>query len=309
MSRFIRIGSRASALSIAQARLVMDAVARSHPEITLKLVTMKTLGDLHPDLPLENTSGSGKNTGAGSKTLFTGALEEALSRNDLDLCIHSLKDMAENVSEDLPIVAMPKRGDPRDTLILPAGQRFGGIDRLDRTVPAGCSSVRRRIQLRALVPSLTFSPIRGNVPTRIHKLDEGQFSLLVLAAAGLERLNISSRAAYFFPVRKMIPAAGQGVLAVQGRRSEDYGFLDAVRDLVTETEALTERAFVRAAGGGCGSPAAAFARIAGNEISLLALFAKDGEAPFYTGEISGPKEKGQKLAEQLAQRLLRQAGL
>jgi hydroxymethylbilane synthase len=302
MSRVIRIGSRESALSIAQARIVMDAIACSHPEITLKLVTMKTLGDLRPDLPLESAE-------PGSKTLFTGVLEEALSRNDLDLCVHSLKDMAENTPGDFPIVAMPKRGDSRDALILPAGQRFEGVGRLNGAAPAGCSSLRRRVQLRALAPSLTFGPIRGNVSTRIRRLDEGQYSLLVLAAAGLERLNISSRAAYFFPVREMIPAAGQGILAVQGRRGENYGFLDAVRDPVTEAEALTERAFIRAAGGGCGSPAAAFARITGNEISLLALFAKDGETPFYTGEISGPKEEGQKLAEQLARRLLRKAGL
>jgi hydroxymethylbilane synthase len=286
----------------------MEAIARFHPEIDLELVTMKAQGDLRPDLPLETAV-------PGGKALFTGALEDALARNEVDLCVHSLKDMAEVIPEGLPIAAMVKRGDPRDALILPEGQAFEGFDKLDKffrnsgAPPAGCSSLRRRIQLHSLAPSAVFAPIRGNVPTRIRKLDEGQYSLLVLAAAGLERLGISARAAYFFPVGEMIPAAGQGVLAVQGRRGEDYAFLDAVRDPVTEAEALTERAFVRAAGGGCGSPAAAFAAITGNEIKLIALFGRDAEAPFFRDEITGPKEEGPALAGELARRLLRKAGL
>jgi hydroxymethylbilane synthase len=304
--RIVRVGSRESALAVAQTKIIMETIARAHPEIKLELVTMKARGDLYPDLPLEKAA-------SGAKALFTGALEEALARNEVDICVHSLKDMAETGPEELPVVAMAKRGDPRDALILPEGQRFEGFDRLDGLfvgggIPAaGCSSLRRRIQLHALAPSVVFAPVRGNVPTRLGKLDEGRYSLLLLAAAGLERLGLSTRAAYFFPAREMIPAAGQGVLAVQGRRDGDYGFLDAVRDPLTEEEALAERAFVQALGGGCGSPAAAYARISGSEISLMALFARDAESPPVRAESSGPKEEGRKLAEDLAQRLLRQA--
>lgn len=303
MSRRIRIGSRESALAVAQTRIVMDAIGRSHPELELELVPMKTYGDLNPDLPLENKEGH--------KGFFTGALEDALMGGGIDLCVHSLKDMEETLHADLPIAAMVKRGDPRDCLILPAGEKFEGFALLDRqkpSAPAGCSSIRRRIQLRVLAPSLVLAPVRGNVPTRIAKLEAGQYRLLVLAAAGLERLGILNRAAYLFPVHEMIPAAGQGVLAVQGRRGEDYGFLDAVRDPVTEREALAERAFVHAAGGGCGSPAAAYARLRGGEIHLTALFAAGAGAPVFRGEISGPQEESLKLAETLARELSGRAG-
>jgi hydroxymethylbilane synthase len=321
MKGVIRIGSRESALAIAQTRIVMDIIARSHPELKLELVSMKTLGDLKPDLPLESAN---KETGESGKAFFTGALEEALAKNEIDLCIHSLKDMAVDTSKDLPIVAMAKRGDPRDCLILPKDELFTGFETLNCNYanqhnqkvppPAGCSSLRRQIQLLALAPALSFSPIRGNVPTRISKLDNGQYHLLVLAAAGLERLGLSSRAAYIFPIEEMIPAAGQGVLAVQGRRAEDYTFLEDVNDPVTAEEALAERAFIKAAGGGCGSPAAAYAKIAGNEIHIQALLAAINEEPhtssikFYRDEISGAHKEGQRLAEKLASRLLRRTG-
>jgi hydroxymethylbilane synthase len=310
MSRLIRIGSRGSALSIAQTRIIMDAIAQFHPEITLSLVTIKTLGDLRPDLPLEASAGNlqGRPSSAG-KALFTGALEEALGRCEVDICVHSLKDMAWETPKDLPILAIPKRGDPRDCLILPQGERFSGFKSLGVSLPAGCSSLRRKIQLHALAPDLRFAPIRGNVPTRITKLEDRRYGALVLAAAGLERLGISSRAAYVFPVREMIPAAGQGVLAVQGRLGEDFSFLDTLRDPVTASEALAERRFIQAAGGGCGSAAAAYARISGGEINLIALYARDAEAPFFRDEISGPAERGESLAEKLARRLLQKAGL
>jgi hydroxymethylbilane synthase len=321
MRDVIRIGSRESALAIAQSRIVMDAISRSRPELKLELVTMKTLGDIRPDLALESAA---KETGESGKAFFTGALEEALAKNEVDLCVHSLKDMAADTPKDMPIAALAKRGDPRDCLILPRNETFEGFENLNRNyadqhnlnapLPAGCSSLRRKIQLRALAPNLNFSPIRGNVPTRIAKLDNGQYSLLVLAAAGLERLGLSSRAAYVFSVEEMIPAAGQGVLAIQGRRDEDYSFLEDVNDPVTAEEALAERAFIRAAGGGCGSPAAAYAKIAGNEIRIMALLAPNNEDPsaasvqFFRDEISGPREKGQKLAEELTARLLGQTG-
>jgi hydroxymethylbilane synthase len=299
--REIRIGSRESALAVAQTRLIMEPIARAHPELSLRLVTMKTQGDLRPEQPLE---------GSGGKDLFTGALAHALARGEVDLCVHSLKDMAQNIPETVPIVGFAKRGDPRDMLILPEGRGFEGFDKIRETggggAAIGCSSLRRRIQLRALEPRLSFAPIRGNVPTRLSKMDQGQYGALVLALAGLTRLGIS-RAGYVFPVREMIPAAGQGTLALQGRRGEDYRFLDAVRDPVTGEEAVAERAFIRAIGGGCDSPAAAFARIDGQEIALIAMYAANEQSPLYKDEISGRREDGPRLAETLAGRLLKKA--
>ncbi|MDR1904970.1 MAG: hydroxymethylbilane synthase [Treponema sp.] len=303
MTREIRFGSRESDLAVIQARLVMDRIAHTHPDISLRLITMKTRGDIHPEMPLERVE-----PGFSGKALFTGALEQALERGEIDLCVHSLKDMAERENPDLPLVALAKRGDPRDMLVLPPSKFFSELGAVDPSLPIGCSSVRRRIQLSILAPGLSTAPIRGNVPTRLAKMDKGAYGALILAAAGLERLGIRGRAGYLFPVREMIPAAGQGVLAVQGRYGEDYSFLDAVRDPVTEEEALLERALIRALGGGCGSPAAAFAQIAGNEIIILGMFAADLNSPPVRDEISGEREEGPYLAETLARRLLRKEG-
>jgi hydroxymethylbilane synthase len=306
VGREIRFGSRESDLAVIQARLVMEGIARVHPELRLTLITMKTRGDLHPEIPLEDNGDPERNRG---KDLFTGALEEALLRGEIDLCVHSLKDMAERVNPDLPVAALTKRGDPRDMLILPRTEPLPqDLPRIFSalragSLPIGCGSARRRIQLLLLAPGLAAAPIRGNVPTRLAKMDGGAYGALVLAAAGLERLGIRDRPGYIFPVREMIPAAGQGTLALQGRRGEDYAFLGAVRDPVTEEEAGMERALIRALEAGCGSPAAAYAHIEGNEISILGMYAADLTAPPVRDEIAGDRGQGLRLAETLARRL------
>lgn len=299
MVRELRFGSRDSALALIQARLVMDPIARAHPELKLRLVTMKTQGDLRPDLPLE---------GAMGKALFTGALEEALAQGKIDFCVHSLKDMPEHIPEDFPIAAMTRREDPRDMLLLPQGQSFTGLDALGAG-PVGCSSIRRRVQLLAMAPGLTISPIRGNVPTRLDKLDRGQYGALVLAAAGLIRLGVTGRPGRVFSVEEMVPAAGQGVLAIQGRRGEDFAFLEALRDRITEEEARAERAFVQAIGGSCGAPAAAYARISGGGIAITGMYGAESGAFLFKDKISGPREEGRRLAEKLARLLLGKGGL
>jgi hydroxymethylbilane synthase len=313
VGREIRFGSRESELAVIQTTLIMEAIARSHPELSLRLITMKTRGDLHPELPLEDAAGQGL-TG---KSLFTGALEQALARGEVDLCVHSLKDMALDEDELLPIAGMARRGDPRDMLLLPRrGAANPGFTELPSreafpiqipgNLPIGCSSMRRRIQLLARFPEIRAAPIRGNVPTRLAKLDQRQYGALVLAAAGIERLGIRDRPGYFFAVRDMVPAAGQGVLALQGRRGEDYGFLDALRDPLTEAAAYAERRVIRALGGGCNFPAAAYAEISGAEITLVAMYSVDGscQGPIFIEEISGEQDRALELAETLARRLL-----
>jgi hydroxymethylbilane synthase len=151
---------------------------------------------------------------------------------------------------------------------------------------------------------MTVVPIRGNVPTRLAKMDDGQYGALLLAATGLERLGIRDRQTHVFSVQEMIPAAGQGTLAVQGRRGEDYGFLDTIRDPVSVEEAMAERAFIAALDCGCGSPAGVYAKVSGSEIHIIALFAANAEAPLVRDEISGDREAGFRLVEELARRLL-----
>jgi hydroxymethylbilane synthase len=159
-----------------------------------------------------------------------------------------------------------------------------------------------------MAPILTVAPVRGNVPTRLDKLDRGQYGALVLAAAGLIRLGIKGRPGYVFSAEEMVPAAGQGVLAVQGRRGEDFAFLEAVRDRVSEEEALAERAFVQAIGGGCGSPAAAYARVSGGDITLIGMYGAEDGGFLFKDKLSGPREDGPRLAEKLARLLLGKGG-
>jgi hydroxymethylbilane synthase len=307
--REIRIGSRGSVLAIAQTRLIMDPIMRAYPELSLRLVTIKTEGDLRPDLPL----------GFAGKAFFTGALERALAAEEIDLCVHSLKDMAETQPEDLPILAIPKRGSPWDILVPPQNSAIQTTQGKDEKAiftafeeaSIGCSSLRRSIQLRVLAPQLHIAPIRGNVPTRLSKLDDGQYGVLILAAAGLERLGITRPGSRLFSLQEMIPAAGQGALAVQGRRGEDYPFLEVLRDPVSGEAALAERTFIRTLGCGCSYPAAAYAKIAGNEILITGMYAPMDPAkvglPFFRDEISGERRQALLLAEELARRLIRKA--
>lgn len=299
--RTVRIGSRESRLAVIQSRLVMELIERSHPEITTELVTMKTTGDIILDKTLDKIGGKG---------LFVKELDKALLAGEIDVSVHSLKDMPMEVSKELPILAFSQRENPADALVLPEKADF-----LDLGLPIGSSSQRRNLQLGEIYPGCQTKSVRGNVLTRLSKLDSGEYGALVLAYAGLSRLGLAHRIRRVFRPQEMIPAAGQGILAVQGRAGEDYSFLEGVNHEGARAEALAERAFVRFLDGGCSSPIGAFAEALGTEIHIRGLyFYETEEAPrkgerkgpggiWRTGEIAGPREKGQSLAEELAKRL------
>lgn len=288
MGRKIIVGSRESRLAVAQSRIVIDEIHKFHPELELELVTMKTTGDKILDRTLDKVGGKG---------LFVKELDQALLEGRVDITVHSLKDMPMEISPELPLAAFSRRADPRDALILP----LGGAS-LNTEKPIGCSSARRILQLGALLPEMTTKSVRGNVITRLSKLDAGEFSALVLAHAGLLRLELESRVSRVFSVEEMIPAAGQGILAVQTRAGEDMSFLDCVDDLDSRIAAAAERAFVRALDGGCSSPIAAYATISGTEIKLSGLYCGEDEK-YKTGSIAGDVAQAQQLGEALAARL------
>ena len=194
----------------------------------------------------------------------------------------------------IPLAGFSKREDPRDVLVLPEG-----VTELDPAKPIGCASARRAVQLKALFPHMEVAPVRGNVLTRLRKLDEGQFSALVLAAAGLKRLGLEGRITRYFTVEEMIPAAGQGIMALQTRAGEDLSYLSGVVDEAGTLCARAERAFVRKLDGGCSSPIAAHAVLEGETITLTGLYV-DEAGQVFRDKISGPKEQGTALAEQLA---------
>ena len=286
--RTIRIGSRESRLAVIQAELVMEAIRAAHPEIRLELVTMKTTGDKILDRTLDKVGGKG---------LFVKELDAALLDGRADLTVHSCKDLPMEENPAIPLAGFSKREDPRDVLVLPEG-----VTKLDKTKPIGCASARRAVQLKELFPDMETAPVRGNVLTRLRKLDKGQFSALVLAAAGLKRLGLEGRITRYFTVEEMIPAAGQGILALQTRAGEDLSYLDGVLDEEGALCARAERAFVRALDGGCSSPIAAHARLEGETMVLLGLYVDETGQVSRAG-ISGPRRDGEELARTLAERM------
>lgn len=285
----IRIGSRESKLAVIQSELVMEAIRRAEPDAELELVTMKTTGDKILDKTLDQIGGKG---------LFVKELDQALRDGRADFTVHSLKDMPMELPPDLPLAAFSKRADPRDALVLPEG-----VTELDPEKPIGCSSRRRQLQLQALFPEMAVKPVRGNVQTRLRKLQEGEYSALVLAAAGLKRLGLEDRITRVFSVEEMLPAAGQGILAVQTRAGMDCGCLRAVHDPDTACCALAERAFVRALNGGCSSPVAAYAEVTGEKLILTGLYVSEDETVIRKGSLTGNKKDAERLGSQLASQL------
>lgn len=285
--RIVRIGSRDSKLAVMQTELMIHAVTKYHPEIQFELVTMKTTGDIILNQTLDKIGGKG---------LFVKELDIALAEGRIDCCVHSLKDMPMEENPDFPITALPKRGDPRDVLVLPQMQHFENI-----TAQIGSSSFRRQIQLKKLFPSCHCLPVRGNIITRLQKLDCGEFSSLVLAGAGLQRVGLSERISRYFSTDEMIPAAGQGILAVQSRKNEDVSFLSCIHNKESEYAALAERAFVRTLDGGCSSPIAAYAQIHGTELKLTGLYAKEHQWEYVIDSVTGNTDNAVQLGEQLSQ--------
>ena len=284
----IRIGSRESKLAVIQSELVMDAIRADHPGLRLELVTMKTTGDRILDRTLDQIGGKG---------LFVKELDAALLDGRVDFTVHSCKDLPMDIDERIPLAGFTRREDPRDVLVLPQG-----VTELDRSRPIGCASARRTVQLWELFPGMEIAPVRGNVLTRLRKLDEGQYSALVLAAAGLKRLGLEGRISRYFTVEEMLPAAGQGILALQSRAGEDLSFLDGAVDADGTACALAERAFVKALDGGCSSPIAAHARLEGETMVLLGLYV-DETGRMSRDSISGPRRDGEELARTLAARM------
>lgn len=285
------VGSRESRLAVIQSELAIQAIRACQPGLEVELLTMKTTGDKILDRTLDQVGGKG---------LFVKELDAALLAGRVDLTVHSSKDLPMETDPRLPLVAFSRRADPRDALVLPAG-----VTELDPAKPIGCSSLRRQLQLKALFPQMKTAPVRGNVLTRLEKLDRGEYAALVLAAAGLERLGLAGRVSRYFSVEEMLPAAGQGILAVQARADFDPACLREFHDPDSRDCLLAERAFVRALDGGCSSPVAAYATIDGAALTLTGLYVDShGEACRQT--ISGPRGQGERLGAALAQDMRRE---
>lgn len=253
------IGSRESRLAVRQSEMVLEYLRENFPALRCSIRTMKTEGDRILEKRLDEIGGKG---------LFVKELDLALRSGGTDLSVHCLKDMPAEIPEDLPVIGYSIREDPRDVLVLPASAAAAP----DWTKPIGTSSRRRILQARELFPEARFESVRGNILTRLRKLDEGQYSALILAAAGLRRLGLENRISRYFSVEEMIPSAGQGILVLQGRQGEDYSCLEGFCSVRSAMEAAAERAFVQALGGGCTSPIAAHAVYDGGRLTLRGFY-------------------------------------
>lgn len=289
----LRIGTRASALALWQARAV--ATALEALGVAAELVTISTHGDRRQDVPL---------TAIGGKGVFVKEIHDALLGDYIDVAVHSAKDMAASSPDGLTIAAVLPREDPRDALVLPvSAQAFNPT-----TAAVGTGSPRRVAQLRRLWPDARFEPIRGNVDTRIRKLDTGEVDALVLACAGLRRLGLAQRITAPIRVTDCVPAPGQGIIAVEARRADARALevLNTMNDPAARTALAAEQAVVSELGGGCQLPLGVFAEIKEGTLSIRAVAASLSGSTVIENEVTGdprdPVEAGTRLARQLASR-------
>jgi hydroxymethylbilane synthase len=297
MTTALVIGSRGSKLALAQAHLVQAQLESLAPHIDIRIEVIKTTGDVKND-PLSVIGGKG---------VFTKELEDALLNERIDLAVHSLKDLPTTVPDGLVISAICKREDPRDALVLPLKRKSGGtLEDLIKGATVGTSSPRRLAQLKWLRPDLTFRELRGNVDTRLRKLDEGQYDGLVLACAGLRRLQLEERISAALTTEQMLPAVGQGALAIEARRS-DAGTIEISSRLdhkFTRVACTAERALLRRLGGGCQLPIAAHAVVRDKRIRLDGLVADVEGKQIVRERVSGALDEAEELGSLLAEQLL-----
>ena len=304
----LRLGTRGSQLALWQADAVAARIAESGGP-PCRRVIVKTTGDRLQDAPLSE---------AGGKRLFVKELEDALLRNEIDLAVHSSKDMPVVLPEGLAIAGTLPREDPRDALVLPAGAGLplkdatsldeGLKGALGRTPAIGTSSVRRIAQLMRILPAARFAAIRGNLDTRLRKLDEGQYDGLVLAAAGLRRLGFGSRISLALPVTTCVPAPGQGIVAVEIRAGDEaaQAAVAAISDPSSESALAAERAVVLGLGGGCQTPIGALAIPFGEMLEVVAVVVSPDGTRALRAEATGQAAAAESLGAQVAERLIEQ---
>jgi hydroxymethylbilane synthase len=293
----VRIGTRASELALRQARLVESALlARG---VRSELVTFKTSGDKKLDQPL---------TAIGGKGLFTRELEVALAKNKIDCAVHSLKDLPTELSDGLEIIAQLEREDPRDVLVVNRGTGAETLDDLPAGSRVGTSSLRRRAQLLARRPDLEAVELRGNVPTRLRKVESGSVHAAILAAAGLIRLDVEQRITMYLDPPEWLPAAGQGAIAIQAR-SDDSRMKELLLPLdhtPTSIATRAERAFLAALEGGCQVPIGALVSDSGDGPTLYGMLSDLSGRHIVRGsrelDVEQPEATGEALAAEIRSR-------
>ncbi len=290
----IKIGTRGSKLALWQANWVISAIKARYPHFSLELVIIKTKGDKILDVPLAK---------AGGKGLFVKEIEQALLDCSIDLAVHSMKDMPAEIPEGLCIGAIPERENPKDALISKKGLLFSGLEQKSRI---GTSSLRRAAQILHIRPDISIIPLRGNLDTRLRKLETENMDAVVLAAAGLKRLNFENRITEYLDEDIMLPAVGQGALCIE-IREDDSEIFSIVSDLdhwETRSVVAGERAFLNYLGGSCQVPVAAFGKIEQDRLTLTGLVADIDGTTLIKETLSGSAKLSEQIGINIAKRLL-----
>ncbi|EKO3400912.1 hydroxymethylbilane synthase [Vibrio fluvialis] len=290
----IRIATRQSPLALWQAHHVKDALQAAHPGLEVELVTMVTRGDVILDTPLAKVGGKG---------LFVKELEVAMLEGRADLAVHSMKDVPVDFPEGLGLVTICEREDPRDAFV---SNTYASLDELPHGAIVGTCSLRRQCQLKEARPDLVIKELRGNVGTRLGKLDAGEFDAIILAAAGLKRLKLEQRIRSFIEPEQSLPAVGQGAVGIECRLDDARlrELLAPLSHAETTDRVLCERAMNLTLEGGCQVPIGSYALLEGDDLWLRALVGEPDGSHIVRGEIRGPRQDAERLGVELANQLL-----
>lgn len=292
----IIIATRESPLALCQAELIRNELLNIHPHLSIKLLGITTEADKRLNISL---------TEIGGKGLFVKELEQALLQGRADIAVHSMKDVPMTLPQGLQLPVICKRTEPRDAFI---STKYKSIDHLPPNARLGTSSLRRQTQLRSYYPHLNLTNLRGNINTRLDRLDHGDFDAIILAAAGLKRMQFEERINEYLSIEKMLPAAGQGALGIECRSNDSYvqQLIAPLNHALTYDCLIAERAMCRYLNGGCRLPIAAFAEIHLNQLTLRGLVAnRDGSKVLYE-EFTGVRTDAEEIGTQMAKLLLAQ---
>ncbi len=295
-SNTIRIATRKSPLALWQANYVKDQLMSSYPDLQVELVTMVTKGDVLLDTPLAKVGGKG---------LFVKELELAMLEERADLAVHSMKDVPVEFPEGLGLVTICKRADPRDAFV---SNTYTDIASLPQGAVVGTCSLRRQCQLKQSRPDIQIKDLRGNVGSRLAKLDAGEYDAIILAAAGLHRLELDDRIASYIEPEQSLPAVGQGAVGIECRLNDTHlhELLRAIEDKDTTDRVLCERAMNNTLQGGCQVPIGSYATLEDDQLWLRALVGQPDGSRIIRGEIKGSRTDAEKLGTELAKQLLAQ---
>jgi hydroxymethylbilane synthase len=297
-TKTLRIGTRGSLLALQQSQWVRDTLMNHWPGLVVDLQVIKTTGDKIQDVPLAKVGGKG---------LFVKEIEDALLAREVDLAVHSMKDVPAILPDSLIIAAIPCREDPRDVLVT---RGIPSLEELPREAKVGTSSLRRAAQVKALRPDLRVENLRGNLDTRLRKVEEGHYDAIILAAAGLHRMGWQARISHYLEPEQFLPAVGQGALGIEARAddAEVLAHLTPLHHPDTEVAVAAERSFLKELEGGCQVPIGGYARVVGDMVEFTGLVAAvDGSVLLRRGG-KAPVAEAAELGLRVAQELLAAGG-